>query len=57
MTAADGRLIHRNGNGVVTLIEVSKEGIYKKRGEFTVAPIAGTDLDLPCGRQRTPVPA
>jgi outer membrane protein assembly factor BamB len=40
MTAADGRLIHRNGNGVVSLVEVSKEGIYTKRGEFTVAPIA-----------------
>jgi outer membrane protein assembly factor BamB len=34
MTGADGRLIHRRGNNVVTLLEVTAEGRYVKRGEF-----------------------
>ena len=40
MTAAGGRLIHRSGNGLVTLTEVSKDGTYTKRGEFTAAPVS-----------------
>ncbi len=40
MTAAGGRLIHRTGNGQVLLAEVSPEGKYARRGEFTVAPNA-----------------
>ncbi|HJZ58987.1 MAG TPA: PQQ-binding-like beta-propeller repeat protein [Gemmataceae bacterium] len=40
MTAADGRLIHRNGNGLVTLTEVTPGGTYVRRGEFKIAPVA-----------------
>ncbi|OWK37441.1 SAM-dependent methyltransferase [Fimbriiglobus ruber] len=40
MTAAGGRLIHRTGNGQVTLTDVSAEGTYKRCGEFKVAPVA-----------------
>lgn len=40
MTAAGDRLIHRSGNGVVTLTEVSPEGTYKRRGELKIPPAA-----------------
>ena len=40
MTAADGRLIHRTGNGVVTLTDVTPGGTYVRRGEFKTAPVA-----------------
>ncbi len=36
MTCADGRLIYRSGNNVVTLVEVTGDGRYVKRGEFQV---------------------
>ncbi len=40
MTAADGKLIHRNGNGVTTLTEITPVGTYVRRGEFKVKPVA-----------------
>jgi outer membrane protein assembly factor BamB len=42
MTCADGRLYHRTGNHVVTLSEVTADGNYVKRGEFT-APQGGNE--------------
>jgi outer membrane protein assembly factor BamB len=38
MTCADGRLIYRSGNNVVTLVEVTAEGGYVKRGQFKNPP-------------------
>jgi outer membrane protein assembly factor BamB len=34
MTCADGRLIYRSGNNLVSLVEVTGDGRYVKRGEF-----------------------
>jgi outer membrane protein assembly factor BamB/precorrin-6B methylase 2 len=36
MTCADGRLYHRTGNNVVTLTEVTAEGVYVKRGQIKI---------------------
>jgi precorrin-6B methylase 2 len=40
MTCADGRLYHRTGNNVVTLSDVTAEGHYVKRGEFTALRVS-----------------
>lgn len=40
MTAAGGRLIHRNGSGLTTLTEVAADGTYTRRGEFRVKQVA-----------------
>jgi hypothetical protein len=40
MTAADGKLIHRSGNGVTTLTEFTPATGYVRRGEFKVALVA-----------------
>jgi SAM-dependent methyltransferase len=40
MTAADGKLIHRTGNGVTTLTEFTPTTGYVRRGEFKVTPVA-----------------
>jgi outer membrane protein assembly factor BamB len=43
MTAADGQLIHRTGSGVVTLTEISADGLYTRKGEFKIAQIGMKD--------------
>ena len=38
MISLGNRMIHRTGNGVVTLTDVDAEGQYKRQGEFKIAP-------------------
>ena len=50
MTCADGRLYHRTGRNVLTLTEVTAQGIYVKRGEgktFVIVDAGMNDLVRP----------